>query len=348
MSQSLSNNTRIKNYEPLISINEMRKENPQSDISAQFILKHRQEIFDILDNKDNRIIVITGPCSIHDEKIAYDYANRLLPLREKYSDKLSIIMRVYFEKPRTNIGWKGLISDPDLNGTNNIAKGLKLARKILLNLSSKGIPCATELLDPIIAAYIGELISWAAIGARTTESQTHRQMASGLSAPVGFKNGTDGNLKVALNAMQSSCSPHSFLSVNDDGVCSIVETKGNPYGHIVLRGGAGKPNYHMDNILMVEKILQDHDFPLKIMVDCSHDNSNKDHSKQGIVFKDIIAQKKLGNKSIMGVMLESNIEEGNQKITEDLSQLKYGVSLTDKCINWETTEELLEFFYQNI
>jgi len=342
------NNTHVKNYRKLITINDLRKKIPLTEKAEQTILRTRQEFFNNLEGKDNRFVVITGPCSIHDTGAAIEYATRIKALHDRYADKLLIIMRVYFEKPRTAVGWKGLINDPHLNNSNDMETGLNLARKLLIDIAELGMPTATELLDPIIAAYIAELVTWVAIGARTTESQTHRQMASGLSAPVGFKNGTDGNLDVAINAIQSSMASHSFLSVDDDGICSIVQTAGNKYSHIVLRGGSGRPNYHMEDIEECENKIRERNFPLKIMVDCSHENSAKNFQKQGLVVRDIIAQKKFGNQSIFGIMLESNLNPGNQKIPSDLSQLKYGVSLTDGCIGWGETEDLLGFIYENL
>lgn len=342
------NNTRVTNYLPLDSISKVRNEVPINESAIDNILKGRQELMDILDEKDNRFVVITGPCSIHDLKSAQEYADKLTHLQKKYSNKLLILMRVYFEKPRTSIGWKGMINDPHLNDSNNLNKGIKIARKLLIDFAEKGIFTATELLDPIIAAYIGELVSWVAIGARTTESQTHRQMSSGLSAPIGFKNSTDGKVDNAINAMLASKSPHSFLSINDDGISSIVETTGNPYGHIILRGGGGKPNHHIENIKEVEEKLNQKGFKKKIMVDCSHENSGKDYRKQSLVIQDILAQKKIGNRSIFGVMLESHLYEGNQKITANKEDLKYGVSITDQCIGWEETEKLLNIIYLEI
>jgi len=342
------NNTHVKNYRKLITINDLRTKIPLTESASDTIFKARQEFFNNIDGTDDRFVVITGPCSIHDIPAAIEYAKKLKELKDKYEDKLQIIMRVYFEKPRTAVGWKGLINDPHMNNTNDMETGLHLARQLLIDIAELGMPTATELLDPIIAAYIGDLVSWVAIGARTTESQTHRQMASGLSAPVGFKNGTDGNLDVAVNAIQSSAASHSFLSVDDDGICSIVQTAGNKYSHIVLRGGNGKPNYHMEDIEECENKLRERNFPLKIMVDCSHENSAKNYLKQKIVIRDIIAQKKFGNKSLFGTMMESNLNPGNQKIPKDLTQLKYGVSVTDACIGWEETEDLLGFIYENL
>lgn len=348
MSVMQINNTHVKNYRKLITINDLRNKIPLTDKASETIFKGRQDVFDILDSKDDRFVVIIGPCSIHDPAIALDYASRLMKLKSRFEDRMMMIMRVYFEKPRTSVGWKGLINDPHLNGSNDMEAGLHLARKLLIDIAEMGMPTATELLDPIIAAYIAELVSWVAIGARTTESQTHRQMASGLSAPVGFKNGTDGNLDIAVNAIQSSAAGHSFLSVDDNGFCSIVNTSGNKYSHIVLRGGAGRPNYHMEDIEECENKLSKSNFPLKIMVDCSHENSGKNYQKQGLVIRDLMAQKRFGNKSIFGLMVESNIHAGNQKIPADLSQLKYGVSLTDGCIGWEETEQVLGFIYENL
>lgn len=341
-------NIRVKSFKRLIPTKQLRDKVTETSSSNSTTFIGRKEIFDILDGKDDRFVVITGPCSIHDLDLAKDYATRLLNLRKKYESKLCLVMRVYFEKPRTTTGWKGLINDPHLNGSYDIETGLVNARKLLVDIADMGVPTATELLDPIIAAYIGELVSWVAIGARTTESQTHRQMASGLSAPVGFKNGTDGNLDIAINAMESAAASHNFVGVDDDGQVSVLETTGNPYTHLVLRGGGGKPNYHIEDIEEAEEKLKKRNFVPRIMVDCSHENSSKDHLKQILAVRDIVAQKKFGNKSIFGVMLESNINEGNQKLPEDLSQLKYGVSITDKCINWEETEKVLALLYESL
>ncbi|MFC1616083.1 3-deoxy-7-phosphoheptulonate synthase [Patescibacteria group bacterium] len=341
-------NNRIQDFKKLISPEEIRTQIPISDSAVKSIEEGRKNLYEILEGKDQRFVVIVGPCSIHDSKSAFEYAEKLKKLQDDLDDKLMIIMRVYFEKPRTTTGWKGLISDSFLDGTSEIESGLKLAREILIKIADCGIVPATELLDPIIAAYLAELVSWVAIGARTTESQTHREMASGLSAPVGFKNNTDGNLDVAVNAMESSKSSHSFLGVNNQGICSVVKTTGNPYSHIVLRGGGGKPNYHMEDIEECEKKLEAKEFDPKIMIDCSHENSGKDYRKQKLVVKDIIAQKQFGNESIFGVMLESNLLEGSQKIPEDLKRLKYGVSVTDSCIGWEETEQILRDLYESL
>ncbi len=337
-------NVKIHSFIKLISPNEIRSLIPISEKSEEAIVKGRDDFCDVLNGKDDRFVVIVGPCSIHDPKAAIEYAEKIKAMRDELGDKLFIMMRVYFEKPRTTTGWKGFINDPYLNDTNDVLEGTKLARKLLVDIADLGVPAATELLDPITGAYIGELVSWVAIGARTTESQTHRQMASGLSAPVGFKNNCDGNLDVAINAMGSAKSQHSFLGVDDEGNCCIIKTNGNPDTHIVLRGGGGRPNYHMEDIEECEKKLEAKGFTPKIMIDCSHQNSGKDHTRQKIVIDDVIAQKKQGNKSIFGVMIEGNLFEGKQSISVD--DLKYGVSITDACIGWEETEKLLHDLYE--
>ena len=341
-------NLRVRSFTKLISPHEIALEIPIPDKSAETIARGRSDFIKILNGKDKRFAVITGPCSIHDLKSAIEYAEKVKGAIKKYGDRLFIIMRVYFEKPRTTTGWKGLINDPHLNESHDVEKGIKIARKLLIDINKLGVPVGTEFLDPITAAYTGALVSWGAIGARTTESQTHRQMASGLSAPVGFKNNSDGNVDVAINAMKSAKNPHSFLGIDDNGNCSIVETMGNSDTHIVLRGGGGKPNYYAENIREYEKKLNGENSAPKIMVDCSHENSGKDPARQKVVLKDIITQKKNGNKSIFGIMLESNLFEGRQDIPEDLTKLKYGVSVTDACIGWEETERLLHDLYENL
>ena len=341
-------NVNIKKFESLINLNEIRQEIPQPPTSQATILKGRKEFKKILHGEDHRFVVITGPCSIHDEKAAYEYADKLKVLNDKYQDKLLIMMRVYFEKPRTTTGWKGLINDPFLNNTLNIQHGIKLSRKILINISNRGLYTATEILDPITAAYLSELVVWVAIGARTTESQIHREMVSGLSTPVGFKNGTNGNLDIACNAINSAKASHSFLGVDDDGRVNVIRTRGNPHTHIVLRGGIGKPNYSKSAILETEKLLSKNQCPLKIMVDCSHDNSGKNHEKQASVAKDILKQKMEKNQSIFGIMLESHLSPGNQPFPQAKDKLKYGVSITDKCIDFEENEKILDLLYKNL
>ncbi len=338
-------NLRVQSFTKLISPHEIALEIPIPDKSSKTIANGRNDFINILNGKDKRFVVVTGPCSIHDPESAIEYAKKVKGAIDKYGDKLFIIMRVYFEKPRTTTGWKGLIDDPHLDKTYNVGTGIKIARKLLIDINKLGVPAGTEFLDPITAAYTGALVSWGAIGARTIESQTHRQMTSGLSAPVGFKNNSNGNLDVAINAMQFAKSSHNFLGIDDNGNCSIVETSKNSDTHIVLRGGGGKPNYHTEDIRKCEKKLKAKGFIPRIMVDCSHENSGKDFKKQKIVVEDIISQIKNGNKSIFGIMLESNLFEGNQKITDNL---KYGVSITDACIGWEETEKLLRDLYENV
>ena len=305
------------------------------------ISQGRTEIENILERKDHRVIVVVGPCSIHDLKAAQEYAVRLKALAEKVSDTLLIVMRVYFEKPRTTTGWKGLINDPFMNDSFKITDGLHIGRQLLHDILEIGLPTATEALDPISPQYMQDLIAWSAIGARTTESQTHREMASGLSSSVGFKNGTDGSLTVAINALQSVASPHRFLGINSDGNVSVVTTKGNPYAHVVLRGGNGKPNYDSVSVSICEQELEAAGIAPNIMVDCSHANSNKDHNLQPLVLDNVTNQILEGNKSIIGVMIESHLNGGNQKLSSNADEMAYGVSVTDACIDWETTETSL-------
>lgn len=331
----------IKSIQTLVTPAELKSELPLSDVASQTVLKGRDTIRNILDGSDKRLFVVIGPCSIHDPKAAHEYADRLKALSEKVKDSLYLVMRVYFEKPRTTIGWKGLINDPDMNDSFNIEKGLRIGRKLLLELNEKGLPCATEALDPNSPQYYQDLISWSAIGARTTESQTHREMSSGLSSPVGFKNGTDGGLTVATNAMQSVKYGHSFLGLNEDGQVSIINTSGNPYAHVVLRGGNGKPNYDAGSVEEAENALVKAKVSTKIMIDASHANSNKDPYLQPLVLKNITEQILDGNKSIVGLMVESHLKGGRQDIPENLCDLEYGKSVTDGCIDWETTEKTL-------
>ena len=331
----------IDDYQVVVTPSELKKELPLPESVRELVANSRQTVKDILDGKDDRLFAVVGPCSIHDTELALEYGKRLKALADEVSEQIFIIMRVYFEKPRTTVGWKGLINDPHLNGSFEIEDGLRKARKLLINLSEIGLPLATEALDPISPQYLQDTITWTAIGARTTESQTHREMSSGLSSPVGFKNGTDGSLDVAVNAMKSVVSGHAFLGINPQGQVAITKTKGNQYGHVVLRGGGGKPNYDSVSIALCEQALEKAKLPTKIVVDCSHANSSKDHNVQPLVLDDIAHQIKDGNRSICGVMIESNINEGNQSIPDDLSQLKYGVSVTDACISWESTVKSL-------
>ena len=313
---------------------------PLTKKASRTVLKTRRDLISILDGKDDRLVVVVGPCSIHDIDLAKDYANKLKELAKEVSDSFLILMRVYFEKPRTTTGWKGLINDPDIDDSFQIDKGIHIARSLCLHLNELGLGVATEALDPIMPQYLGDLTSWTAIGARTAESQTHREMASGLSTPVGFKNGTDGSLSVAINAIKSSRESHHFLGLNDGGRVTVYETRGNQYTHVVLRGGT-KPNYDTKSVKSCEAQLEKQKLPKRIMIDCGHGNTNKDYTLQPKVADNCINQVLKSNQSIIGFMLESNIEEGNQKITPDLNDLKYGVSLTDACINWQSTEKLL-------
>ena len=327
----------IEQFIPLITPAELKTELPLSDAAYKTVLTGRHTIQDILDGKDKRLFVVIGPCSIHDIKAAHEYADRLAILAKEIEDSIFVVMRVYFEKPRTTVGWKGMINDPDMNDSFDIEKGLRTARKLLLDLNEKGLPCATEALDPNTPQYMQDLISWSAIGARTTESQTHREMSSGLSCPVGFKNGTDGGMTVAVNAMQAVKEGHSFLGLSSDGKVSIIKSKGNPYAHVVLRGGNGKPNYDETAVAQVENALAQGKTSSKIMIDSSHANSGKDPYLQPMVINNVAEQIQNGNQSIIGMMIESHLKGGNQKLTADLDALEYGVSITDGCLDWEST-----------
>jgi len=341
MSSNPLDNVNVISQNVLITPEQLKREIKLNDKAAATVLEGRETLRNILDRKDHRLFVVVGPCSIHDPEAARDYARRLKRLAEEVGDTLFLVMRVYFEKPRTTVGWKGLINDPHMDDSFDIEYGLQLGRRLLVELAEMGLPTATEALDPTSPQYLQDTISWSAIGARTTESQTHREMSSGLSMPVGFKNGTDGGLEVAINAMKSASRPHAFLGVNQHGQVAVIKTKGNPYSHIVLRGGNGKPNYDSVSIAMCEQELDKAKLPKNIMIDCSHANSNKDPALQPLVLKDISRQIVEGNKSIVGVMIESNINFGSQSIPANLSDLKYGVSVTDGCIDWETTEQAL-------
>lgn len=330
-------NLRISSHETLLSPNDLYAAHPAGDTCRQTVLAGRQAVCDILDRKDKRKIIVVGPCSIHDPEAALDYARRLKALADEVQDTFLIIMRVYFEKPRTTVGWKGLINDPDLNDSFDMQKGLHIARKLLIDINEMGLPAGTEALDPISPQYIGDLISWTAIGARTAESQTHREMSSGLSTPVGFKNSTDGSLDVAINAIESASRPHSFLGIDTNGQIAITRSKGNPHGHIVLRGGNQGSNYDSVNIALCTAALHQKGLPANLIIDCSHANSNKDPQRQPLVMKDVIQQIAAGNQDILGVMLESHIHGGTQKLGDNPAALAYGISITDGCIDWETT-----------
>jgi len=331
---------RVSRIIRLSSPKDLKEKLPVDERIAGTVIKGRREVENILTGKDSRLLVIVGPCSIHDTEAALEYARKLSALRTELQDDLCIMMRVYFEKPRTTLGWKGFINDPHLDDTYDIVHGLFYARKLLLDINALGLPAATEFLDPITPQYVADVVSWAAIGARTIESQTHRQMASGLSMPVGFKNSTDGRLNVAVDAIRSAMHPHSFLGIDQEGHSSVITTKGNPFGHLVLRGG-DTPNYEPDSIALAESWIAKAGLEQSLLVDCSHANSGKKHEQQLKVWENILVQKTEGNKSIAGVMIESNICGGNQPFPEDPDKLRYGVSITDECLSWEETERML-------
>lgn len=345
----LINDVNVESFFTLTSPEVIRTELPVPDKTADNVLAGRREIQNILTGEDKRLMVIAGPCSIHDMDAAMEYAQRMKALREEVKDKISLIMRVYFEKPRTTVGWKGLINDPLLDSSYNMEEGLRRARSLLININALGLPAATEILDPITPQYIAGLLSWVAIGARTTESQTHREMASGLSMPVGFKNGTDGSLTSAINAIQAANTPQHFLGIDPAGKTAIVSTRGNRFGHIVLRGGA-TPNYDPVSVGNAQARLRERDLLDAVIIDCSHDNSGQKYTGQSFVFKSAVDQRLDGNDRIVGLMLESNLFEGNQKCkcNGDADNLKYGVSITDQCISWETTEKLLHCAFDKL
>lgn len=333
-------NTNILAEKTLISPDELRARYPRSEQATQTVEIGRANVEAILDGHDKRLLAVVGPCSIHDIDTAKDYARKLMALREQVADRIELVMRVYFEKPRTTIGWKGLINDPHLDDSFDIETGLSRARELLVWLAELGMPTGTEALDPISPQYLSDLFTWSAIGARTTESQTHREMSSGLSTAVGFKNGTDGGLDVAINAMQSAANPHSFLGIDSKGQATVLKTRGNAYGHIILRGGNQGPNYDSVNVSLAEDAMRSAGLPTRIMIDCSHANASKDHKRQPLVAHNVAEQLAAGNESIIGIMLESHINPGNQSL-KDPKDLQYGVSITDACIDWATTEKLL-------
>ena len=333
---------------PLISPALLHHELPITDTAAALVAETRDRIRHILCNEDQRLLVIVGPCSVHDVQAAYEYGRKLAVLRRELAEDLEIVMRVYFEKPRTSIGWKGLINDPHLDGSYDINTGLRLARQLLLDLAQLGLPAATELLDPITPQYIADVIAWTAIGARTTESQTHREMASGLSMPIGFKNNTDGSLQAATNAMLAAGQPHHFLGINHHGLASIVKTTGNPDTHLVLRGGKRGPNYDAAQVEQATQSLTQHNLNPRLMVDCSHANANKDYKRQMDVLADVSAQLKAGSRHLLGVMIESNLVAGKQPLQNDLNQLTYGQSITDACVDFDTTTTMLRTLAQAV
>lgn len=338
---TFTQNLHIVSREPLPTPREIQELLPVPEDIAESVSKARRQISDIIAGRDSRFLLVVGPCSIHDSKAAIEYADRLSTLNSRVKDVIQIVMRVYFEKPRTSVGWKGFINDPFLDDSFQVGQGLKLARELLLEVSKRGLAIGTEALDPITPQYMDDLVSWSAIGARTVESQTHREMASGLSMPVGFKNGTDGNIEVAINALRSVSTPHRFLGINHDGRCCVFHTSGNPAAHIVLRGGGGEPNYYRDSIEQVSEAMAAANLTPSIMVDCSHGNSGKKAIRQPEVFRSVLESRKSGLKAVMGAMIESHLFHGSQPLGSDPGALRYGVSITDECIDWEMTEELV-------
>jgi len=334
-------NVNVASSDLLATPEEVKRRLPLTQRAADTVFRSREVIRAILERRDPRLFVVVGPCSIHDVVAAREYAERLKRLSDEVGSTLVLVMRVYFEKPRTTVGWKGLINDPDLDDSFHIEKGILLARELLLYVAELGLPAGTEALDPIMPQYLSELITWTAIGARTTESQTHREMASGLSTPVGFKNGTDGSLATSINALESVRHPHHFLGITQQGQSAVFRTRGNQHAHVVLRGGGGRVNYDAVSIALAERQLSQANLPTNIVVDCSHGNSNKDPSIQPLVAENCVAQILDGNRSIVGLMLESHLKPGNQPIPKDLSTLEFGVSITDPCIGWDSTETLL-------
>lgn len=342
----VTQNINIQNFSPLVPPVELQRRLPMTDVVAEHVVHSRQAIQDILEGKDNRLMMVVGPCSIHDEDSAVEYAGRLAALARKVSERVHVVMRVYFEKPRTTIGWKGLIYDPHLDGSCDIETGLYRAREILLKVNQLGLSAATEFLDPFVPQYVAGLVSWVGIGARTTESQTHRQMASGLSMPVGFKNGTDGEIQTAVDAVMAARYSHTFLGMDYEGNACVVQTRGNNHGHLVLRGGRSGPNYTAEHIEKASQLLAAAGLPQRLVVDCSHGNSNKDHNRQAIVLRDLLGQRMAGDNRIAGVMLESNLHPGAQKLTDNPANLERGVSITDACIGWDETEALVTEAYE--
>ena len=334
-------NVNVISSDLLATPEEVKRRLPVTQRAATTVMSSREVVRNILERRDPRLFVVVGPCSIHDVTAAREYAQRLKALSERVASTLFLVMRVYFEKPRTTVGWKGLINDPDMDDSFHIEKGIFLARELLLHVAELGLPAGSEALDPIMPQYLSELITWTAIGARTTESQTHREMASGLSTPVGFKNGTDGNLGTSINALQSVRRPHHFLGITQQGQSAVFRTRGNAHAHLVLRGGGGRVNYDAVSIAVAERELTAAGLPATLVVDCSHGNSNKDPNLQPLVAENLVTQICDGNRSIVGMMLESHLKAGNQPIPKDLTQLEYGKSVTDPCIDWETTEALL-------
>ena len=332
----------------LVTPKQVKADQPAPDIANQTVVQGRETIKQILSGSDTRLLVVIGPCSIHDPLAALEYAQRLRQVAREVQDRMFIVMRVYFEKPRTTIGWKGLINDPHLDGSFDIETGLKRARKILLEVTSMGLATGTEMLDPITPQYIDDLVTWAAIGARTIESQTHREMASGLSMPVGYKNGTSGDLQIAIDAMVAARSPHSFLGIDSEGRTSVIQTRGNKHGHIILRGGKTGPNYDPQTLVQTSAALRNAKLCPGIMVDCSHANAAKKYQNQERVWRNVIEQRLAGNHALMGLLVESNLVEGSQPFPQPVEKLVYGQSITDQCIGWDKTQELLMWAYEQL
>lgn len=341
MSLATSENLNVAAVDLMPPPEEIKARVPITDAALATVLSSRETLKAILDRRDPRVFIVVGPCSIHDPVAGLDYARRLKALADEVADTLVLVMRVYFEKPRTSTGWKGFINDPYLNDTFRIEEGMALGRRFLLDVAELGLPAGTEALDPIAPQYLGDLVSWTAIGARTSESQTHRELASGLSTPVGFKNGTDGDLSVAVNAILSAAHPHSFLGINGAGRTAVIRTMGNAYGHTVLRGGGGRPNYDTVSVAIAEAALAKAGLAQNLVIDCSHANSYKKPELQALVLNDGAHQIREGNRSLVGFMIESNLALGNQSIPADLTQLKYGCSITDACIDWPATENMI-------
>lgn len=338
-------NVNIKSITPLNPPSEVLAEIPASPQIEDLVVKTRQQIENIISGQDDRLLIITGPCSIHDGRAGLEYAQKLLKIAAELDDRIMILMRAYFEKPRTTIGWKGLINDPNLDGTYNIPSGLRRARQFLMEVTEIGMPTATEFLDPFVPQYVSDIVSWGAIGARTAESQTHRQMASGLSMPIGFKNGTGGSIQLAIDGVVAAKAAHAFLGIDDSGNAAVFQTTGNSACHIVLRGGSSGPNYSTEHVQKAQNMLKANGLSPNLVIDCSHANCGKDYAKEPIAFRDVLQQRADGNKGIVGLMLESHLNAGNQSMNGGSESLKYGVSITDPCIDWNTTEELLREAY---
>jgi len=345
VSEPVIANTHVSRFEPLTSPRDLKAALPLSENAEQTVNRARHSVQRIIHRQDPRLLLIVGPCSIHDEAQALEYAARLTKLRSRYADRLEVVMRAYMDKPRTTVGWRGYLNDPHMNGQNDFNLGLKMTRRLMLKINELGVPVGTELLDPFLPQYIDDQLSWGAIGARTTESQTHRAMVSGVSAPVGFKNGTGGNIKLAVDAIVSAGKPHTFLGITDEGQAAVVSTRGNPDSHVILRGGQFGPNYAAESVQETLGLLADAKVTAGLVVDCSHHNSNYRFEKQLDAWHDVIAQRVAGNDALVGLMLESNLVEGKQSIPADQADLRYGVSVTDACVGWAQTEELLAWAY---